>query len=66
MLKYKKQLKNIYIHIPFCLKKCLYCDFPVYALGKDFGLEKKSKSDEIISDYIKTLKTEIEIEMSKY
>ena len=28
------KLKNIYIHTPFCLKKCLYCDFPVYAVGK--------------------------------
>ncbi len=22
---------GIYIHIPFCMKKCLYCDFPSYA-----------------------------------
>lgn len=28
------RIKNIYIHIPFCFKKCLYCDFAVHAVGK--------------------------------
>ena len=59
-----KNLRNVYIHIPFCLKKCLYCDFPVYAIGKNFNLEKTNKN--IISDYLEILKTEIRNEMSKY
>lgn len=35
----KKEL-SIYIHIPFCIRKCLYCDFlsfPVSGLEKDQG-----------------------------
>lgn len=33
-------IKNVYVHIPFCIKKCFYCDFPVYALGKKFKMDE--------------------------
>ena len=39
---------GIYIHIPFCKKKCEYCDFKSYS-GKE----------ELIDEYIKWLKYEI-------
>ncbi|MBQ8918748.1 MAG: radical SAM family heme chaperone HemW [Acidaminococcaceae bacterium] len=26
-----EQFQGVYIHTPFCLRKCLYCDFPSYA-----------------------------------
>lgn len=39
---------GIYIHIPFCMKKCAYCDF--------ISFEKKEES---IKKYIETLKNEI-------
>ncbi|AOY77571.1 radical SAM family heme chaperone HemW [Clostridium formicaceticum] len=39
---------SIYIHIPFCQKKCYYCDFPSYSGKEDF-----------IEDYVKALKKEI-------
>ena len=39
---------GIYIHIPFCMKKCAYCDF--------ISFEKKEES---INKYIETLKNEI-------
>lgn len=26
---------SAYLHLPFCKRKCLYCDFPVTALGRD-------------------------------
>ena len=39
---------EIYIHIPFCVKKCLYCDFLSFAYG-----------EEIRSEYLRALINEI-------
>lgn len=42
--------KALYIHIPFCAKKCRYCDFPSYS-GKDTLMQQyiRALHDEIIS-----------------
>lgn len=49
---------GLYIHIPFCIKKCKYCDFVsypydadlaasyVYALGKEMALKSKELGEE--------------------
>lgn len=39
---------GIYVHIPFCKKKCDYCDFTSFC-----------NKDKLIPEYIKYLKTEI-------
>lgn len=44
----KKEELGIYIHIPFCKKKCYYCDFISYCNKSEF-----------VDDYIKCLKNEI-------
>ena len=41
-------MRGLYVHIPFCLKKCKYCDFTSYV-----GCEKH------FADYIKCLKNEM-------
>ena len=30
---YDKKPLSIYIHIPFCVKKCVYCDFLSFPVG---------------------------------
>ncbi|WP_373483284.1 radical SAM family heme chaperone HemW [Acetobacterium sp.] len=40
---------GIYCHIPFCLKKCAYCDFSSFS----------SQSEEVIRDYFEALHKEI-------
>lgn len=47
---------NIYIHIPFCKKKCYYCDFVSY-----------SNKNELAESYINAIVEEIENEkLDKY
>ena len=43
-----KDAIGLYIHFPFCLRKCLYCDFPSYA-GKEF----------LMDDYLDAVRIEI-------
>lgn len=47
---------GIYIHIPFCLKKCFYCDF--------YSITKYNKK--IIFKFIKSLKNEIFLRKTEY
>ena len=49
---------SLYIHIPFCIAKCGYCDFNSYAL--DTLLEKGHASEDWAPRYADALMEEIE------
>ncbi|GER42905.1 oxygen-independent coproporphyrinogen IIIoxidase [Striga asiatica] len=50
--------KSAYVHLPFCRRRCHYCDFPIIALGSDQNTS--GRDDPRISSYIGTLCREIE------
>lgn len=47
---------GLYVHIPFCLSKCPYCDFNSYAVGRNPSPERERG----IRDYLDALEQEME------
>ncbi|KAG5035710.1 hypothetical protein GLYMA_04G192800v4 [Glycine max] len=47
---------SAYIHLPFCRKRCHYCDFPIVALG---SASTQTNDDPRVSNYIHWLCREI-------
>ena len=53
-----KYPRSAYIHIPFCHRRCFYCDFAVVPIGDNIDSLNGNKSD-TVKDYLKYLKKEI-------
>jgi len=45
----------LYVHIPFCIKKCLYCDFPSF-----------SGCNHLLSEYLPALRNELAYQSKHY
>jgi oxygen-independent coproporphyrinogen-3 oxidase len=46
-----------YLHIPFCRRRCYYCDFPITVLGE----RPPTDTSRLVVDYVEALCREIEI-----
>lgn len=49
MVEMNNKYVGLYIHFPFCLRKCFYCDFPSYAGRED-----------LMDEYLESVKREID------
>jgi putative oxygen-independent coproporphyrinogen III oxidase len=46
-----------YLHIPFCRRRCFYCDFPVYVVGD----KRSGENSHFIPTYLTALEREIQL-----
>ncbi len=51
--------RSAYLHIPFCHRRCFYCDFPVVPLGDRAGAEPGRPGANTIAAYLEQLEAEI-------
>jgi putative oxygen-independent coproporphyrinogen III oxidase len=51
--------RSAYLHIPFCHRRCFYCDFPVVPLGDRAGAEPGEPGAASIAAYLALLLQEI-------
>ncbi|KAJ1295715.1 hypothetical protein BS78_01G244100 [Paspalum vaginatum] len=50
---------SAYVHLPFCRKRCHYCDFPIVALGSAAPPRGQGADDPRIVDYVRLLLREV-------
>ncbi|GAV68005.1 LOW QUALITY PROTEIN: Radical_SAM domain-containing protein, partial [Cephalotus follicularis] len=63
IFSYQQPPTSAYIHLPFCRKRCHYCDFPIVALGSSSN--QANDDDPRISNYIQLLCREINVTKSE-
>jgi len=50
---------SAYVHLPFCRRKCWYCDFPVVALGSSEASRPPEEPSPHIANYVNVLRQEM-------
>ena len=60
MREMKKFPRSAYLHIPFCHRRCFYCDFAVEPVG-DRGHGENGPASKSIKSYLDVLKREIDL-----
>ena len=53
-----KPPRSAYVHIPFCHRRCFYCDFSIVPIGDEVK-NNKGNGTTVINDYLYFLKKEI-------
>jgi putative oxygen-independent coproporphyrinogen III oxidase len=51
---------SVYVHIPFCRRRCFYCDFPIVAVGERTD-GNKAHMDAGMADYVELVCREIRL-----
>ena len=54
-------LPGCYIHIPFCRRRCYYCDFPIRVVG-----DRPGAANEAAANYVALVEREIRATESVY
>ncbi len=55
-----KHPRSAYLHIPFCHRRCFYCDFSIVPLGQK-ALKGSQNYDDLIKSYLQLLHREISL-----
>ena len=59
----RKLTKNIYIHLPFCKKKCSFCDFSIHAIGSKYN---QDEDNDLFGNYTQYLTRELDYVLKNY
>ena len=55
-----KSPRSAYLHIPFCHRRCFYCDFAIVPLGQNV-LKRTERRDSLITSYLELIQREISL-----